>query len=50
MKKLPDKAIQRKVRKQAFAISRVSRLLYINKHGEVIAVKWSRHAIIMAKR
>lgn len=39
MKKLPDAAIEREVRKQAFAISRVSKVLYINKHGEVITIK-----------
>ncbi len=33
MKKIPDNAIEREVRKRAFAIARINRLRYIDKHG-----------------
>ncbi len=39
MKKVPDEAIQREVRKQSNEVSGISRLLYINKHGKVIDIK-----------
>ena len=39
MKKVPDAAIEREVRKQAFAVLRIKRLYYINKHGQVIDIK-----------
>lgn len=39
MKKVPDAAIEREVRKQAFAIPRIKRLRYVNKHGQVIDIK-----------
>ena len=39
MKKVPDFAIEREVRKQAFAIPRIKRLRYVNKHGHVIDIK-----------
>ena len=39
MKKVPDAAIEREVRKQANAIPRIKRLRYVNKHGQVIDIK-----------
>ena len=39
MKKLPDTAIQREVEKQAFLLSGIKRVLYIDKHGNVIDIK-----------
>ena len=39
MKKVPDAAIEREVRKRAFAIPRIKRLRYVNKHGQVIEIK-----------
>ena len=39
MKKVPDAAIEREVRKQAFAIPRIKRLRYVNKHGQVVDIK-----------
>ena len=39
MKALPDKAILREVTKQANALSGIARLLYVNKHGQIIDVK-----------
>ena len=39
MKKVSDSAIEREVRKQAFAVPRIKRLRYINKHGQVIGIK-----------
>ena len=39
MKKVPDAAIEREVRKQAFAVPRIKRLRYVNKHGQVVDIK-----------
>ncbi len=39
MKKLPDNAIKREVRKQAFTLSGIAKVLYVNKHGKVIDIK-----------
>ena len=39
MKKVPDAAIEREVRKQAFAVPRIKRLRYVNKHGQIIDIK-----------
>ena len=39
MKRVPDAAIEREVRKQAFAVPRVKRLRYVNKHGQIIDIK-----------
>lgn len=39
MKRVPGAATEREVRKQAFAVPRIRRLLYINKHGKVIDIK-----------
>ena len=39
MKKVPDTAIEREVRKQASSIARIKRLRYVNKHGQIIDIK-----------
>ncbi len=39
MRKLPDHAIEREVRKQAHAIPHIAKLLYVNKQGEIIDIK-----------
>lgn len=39
MKKLPEKAIEREVEKQAFTIARINRLILITKHGIIIDIK-----------
>ena len=39
MKKIPDHVIEHEVRKQAYTIPRISRLLYVNKHGRIIDIK-----------
>ncbi len=39
MKKLPEKAIEREVEKQAFTIARINRLILITKRGIIIDIK-----------
>lgn len=45
MKKLPDGAIEREVRKQTSVIEGVAKVLYINKHGKIIDIKLNRIVI-----
>ena len=39
MKGLPDEVIEREVRSQAHKVGRISRLIYVNKHGQIIDIK-----------
>ena len=39
MKKLPDKAIEREVRVQTKALTKITKLLYINRQGTIVVVK-----------
>lgn len=39
MKKVPNGAIEREVRKQAYELKGISRLLYINKRGFIVDIK-----------